>query len=340
MTMKLMKKELMELLDIYGISGEETNVRSYIKPILKGLMDSIEIDYYGNLLGTKICGDGSGAVIMLSAHMDTVRGVDKNKIVVEKDGIISAILPDGQKAILGADDRAGIAIVLTALRNIPETFNGVIKVCFSREEEAGCIGAGKVSESFYEDVDLAIIVDRRGSSDIVVGCGDAFCSNEVGYFFEEVSEMAELDFECTEGGISDAYVFSSAGINSVNLSAGYENEHTNREFLVFDDMKGTVKLIIQAIAIINSFYPKFGEVPQNNKWVLMYNKYYYANENVLDYGDDFLYLEPENELCEVMVFKELDEIVIEQGGNQVILTKNQLDEIIKQFGKSKKAFHK
>src|SRR5690606_8667351 len=129
----------------------------------------------------------------------------------------------------------------------------------SREEEIGCVGAGKIRPDWYVDVDLAIVVDRRGSRDIVVGCGIAFCSDEVGYFMEDASRMADMDYKATEGGISDAMVFAENGINSINVSAGYYNEHTENEYVVISEMKDTVKLILQVIAIVNQFYKTFGE---------------------------------------------------------------------------------
>ncbi|MEL0642581.1 hypothetical protein V6260_18530, partial [Pseudoalteromonas aliena] len=88
----------------------------------------------------------------------------------------------------------------------------------------------KIDPDWYKDVDLAIVVDRRSNRDIVAGCGMAFCSDAVGYFMEDVSKMADMDWKCVEGGISDAMVFAENGINSINLSAGYMNEHTANEY--------------------------------------------------------------------------------------------------------------
>lgn len=257
----------MELLEIHAISGSETPVRNYLKPILSDMMNKTITDSYGNLLGVLKCGTGEGATILLSAHMDTVKGVRANKQLVERDGIIKARLPNGMRGVLGADDRAGIAIVLEVLRNIPKSFNGTIKVAFSREEEVGCIGADYIKKSFLKDVDLAIVVDRRGSRDIVIGCDMAFCSNAVGEFMEHVSEVADMRWNCVEGGVSDAVSFSSRGINSVNLSAGYGNEHTIHEYVSIRDMKQTAQLITQSLALVNNFYKSFGNVPNWNKWV-------------------------------------------------------------------------
>lgn len=177
--MKLMRKQLIKLLNIHATSGNETPVREYLQPILTELMDEVRVDTYGNLLGEIKIGNGNGATILLSAHMDTVKGVLADRKLIENNGVITSDF-----GALGADDRAGIAIILTVLRNLQKiSFNGTVKVAFSREEEIGCVGADKIDPKWYSDVDLAIIVDRRGNRDIVVGCGMAFCSNSVGFFY-------------------------------------------------------------------------------------------------------------------------------------------------------------
>ena len=286
------RQQLIELLEIHGVSGNEKPVRDYLEPILTDIMDETVIDNYGNLLGTLKCGTGEGATILLSAHMDTVRGVRKDKQLVEKDGIISAVLPDGSKGILGADDRAGIAIILTALRSLPNSFNGTIKIAFSREEEIGCVGAEKIDISFMDDVDLAIVVDRKGNRDIVVGCDMAFCSDNVGDFMEHVSDILDKDWQCVEGGISDAMTFATRGVNSVNLSAGYQNEHTVHEFVSIHNMRDTVALILQSLVLVNSFYSGFGEVPDGNKWIQQdmtrhqFRDFYFEDEMVWEESDD------------------------------------------------------
>ncbi len=330
MSLKKLRKQFLNLLDIHGVSGKEGRVRDYLRPILNSIMDTVTIDKYGNLLADKIYGDGEGATIMLSAHMDTVKGVLENREIIEtEDGVIMS-----NKGPLGADDRAGIAIILTVLRNLNEVgFNGHVKVAFSREEEIGCVGAKNIDVNWYEDVDLAIIVDRRGSRDIVVGCGMAFCSNHVGDFMENVSRMADMEWKCVEGGISDAMIFAEEGINSINLSAGYENEHTNSEYVVLKDMKDTVKLILQSFAVVNNFYKGFGEVPSENNWVKSWwygqgkdSQYY---EDV--FGDD-IFLEQCDLNGDVYVYEAYNNIIVfEQGDNEIILSRESLRSIMSQL---------
>lgn len=266
--MKKMKKQLVQLLNIQAPSGQEHKVVKYVKPILESTCDKVWLDDYQNLLAEKVVGSGKGATIILSAHMDSVNRLAKNRQVIEKDGVFTS-----SAGILGADDRAGIAILLTVIRNIEKTgFEGTIKVAFSREEEIGCVGSSKIDKEWIKGADLAIVVDRRGNNDVVVGnFSQAFCSTPVGKFFEDCSALQDMDWKACEGGISDACTFADLNVNSVNLSAGYGNEHTDKEYVVFDDMKKTTNLILQAMAVVNDFAHTFGDVPESNAWVEGYS---------------------------------------------------------------------
>jgi putative aminopeptidase FrvX len=313
-------------------------VRAYLQPILEEQMDSVEVDEYGNLLATKKIGNGEGATVLLSAHMDTVRGVLKDRKIIENNGIITS-----SEGALGADDRAGIAIILQVLRSLETTsFNGTLKIAFSREEEIGCVGSSHIDTKWYSDVDLAIVVDRRGNRDVVVGTyGQPFASNAVGKFFEEVSAMQDMNWQACEGGISDAVTFSEGGVNSVNLSAGYENEHTAKEYVVFADMCDTVRLIVQAFAVINNFYHTFGEVPQENDWVG--KAYSYQSKDFTKYQskgttgyfedtfDDYIYAEEFDANGDVYLYEIGADVTIQQGDNEIVLSRESLKKIIKQL---------
>lgn len=258
--MSRMKSSVERLLDIYAPTGQEKPVRDYLKPLLGELMDDVEVDVKGNLLASKRYGEG--ATVMFSAHMDTISHIEKDKVVLETFGVYTAILPNGEKTVLGADDRAGIAIILEALESIPESFRGTIKVAFTVEEETGRNGSKAIAGDFLEGVDLSIVVDRRGSRDIVTDCFIPFCSLNTQLFVVDASHEVGMVWECVSGGISDAVVFAQRGINSINLSAGYYYEHTEKEMLILKDMEDTVVFIQSILRNINDSYQNLGNVPQ------------------------------------------------------------------------------
>ncbi|MGG3998734.1 hypothetical protein ABEV17_02905, partial [Anoxybacillus kestanbolensis] len=72
-------------------------------------VERITTDRYGNLLAQKKCKTGCGPTILLNAHLDTVAELEAGREIVKNGPIWSS-----SKGILGADDRAGVAVLLKA----------------------------------------------------------------------------------------------------------------------------------------------------------------------------------------------------------------------------------
>ncbi|MDQ0253348.1 hypothetical protein J2S74_000720 [Evansella vedderi] len=235
-------QSLEELLSIDGCSGEEGAVREYILSKLHGLVDHVSVDHNGNVLSQKTYGSGTGPTLLLNAHMDTVDCFAPGRVIVKKGAEWSS-----SEGILGADDRAGVAVVLAMADWLEGTrFNGKVKYIFTVEEEVGLVGASGVHNYFLWDVDAAIVVDRRGTGDIVVSCGGylPFCHEKYGEFLESVAVLKGLEgWKTTAGGSSDTRVWAEHGIQSVNLSVGYQGEHTDREILDVEACYKTLKLV-------------------------------------------------------------------------------------------------
>ena len=73
---------LKDLVNAYGISGEETEIRNIIRKLMKDYVDEIHVDKIGNLIAHK---KGSKPTVMLAAHMDEIGLIVKN---IETDGKI------------------------------------------------------------------------------------------------------------------------------------------------------------------------------------------------------------------------------------------------------------
>lgn len=96
-------------------------------------------------------------------------------------------------------------------------------------------------------MDAAIVLDRRGTRDIVTGCRGTFdfCEESYGELFEIAGRLAGMDdWKATRnGGSSDAKIFAEFGIPSVNLSIGYRDEHTDFEEVDYCATFETVVLV-------------------------------------------------------------------------------------------------
>jgi tripeptide aminopeptidase len=233
---------LEQLLMIPGASGNEEKVRGFVIEKLTPFVDHITVDHAGNVLAEKTYRSGNGPTILLNAHLDIVYELEKDREII-KDGPVWS----SNKGILGADDRAGVAVLLHLAEHLyHSSFNGKVKFIFSVEEECGLIGASRVDDYFLWGVEAAIVVDRRGKGDIVTSCGDIFpfCHQSYGALFETVADEGGLrGWTTTKGGSSDTRIWAGHGIQSVNLSAGYLNEHTEEEIINVAACYETTKLL-------------------------------------------------------------------------------------------------
>jgi putative aminopeptidase FrvX len=246
--------ELLEkLLSIPGCSGEEGEVSDWLMRRLEPIVDKLHKDDYGNILAEKLYGPGK--TILLSAHMDVVSSdINPNAMIIKKGNIWKR-----ESGILGADDRAGVAMITHIIQELEDTsFKGKIKIAFTTCEETGQIGANNIDKSFFNDISYAISLDRKNGLDIVT-CSSAqkYCSDGYGQFFEDQSKifMKESEgYRTTKGGISDLRVWSQLGIDSVNISVGFYYEHTSREYLNIEEWHTTLEFVkFCLIPLANSY---------------------------------------------------------------------------------------
>ncbi len=66
-----MKELIKKLVETYGPSGREEQIREVIKMEIEGLADEVRVDTMGNLIALKR-GSGDGLKVMLAAHMDEI----------------------------------------------------------------------------------------------------------------------------------------------------------------------------------------------------------------------------------------------------------------------------
>lgn len=170
--------------------------------------------------------------ILLVAHMDTVYdhkfyscyGNDFTHNQFKKklffDSVEKVIWsPEG----LGADDRAGIFIIIKLLLAGLRPY-----VLFTTDEEIGGKGAKKFTEDFKDAsldklIKFIVELDRKGKNDAVY----YDCNNKL---FQRY--INSFDFIPKSGTFSDICIISpTLNIAGVNLSVGYYNEHCQNEYL-------------------------------------------------------------------------------------------------------------
>ena len=176
---------------------------------------------------------------MFTCHLDTVpSGTDREPKPIKHiiDGDI--IKTDGE-TILGADDKAGVCILLYMIENkIPGLYY------FFLGEEVGCIGSKKLAEKFKTDkldyINKVVSFDRRDLHSVITfqsysrSCSEKFGDALSLALTEAGKEVLDNDIEFTyktdpTGVCTDSIQFTSIYPECTNISVGYYEEHTHGE---------------------------------------------------------------------------------------------------------------
>jgi tripeptide aminopeptidase len=158
---------LIELIGIPSTSGHEEKIRTHLAQYLASLGLSTMVDGSGNLISTL---SGEGRPLLLNAHMDRVPpGLGHQPKL--SNGILSS---DGTTN-LGADDAAGIAIILEVVRRTIEQQlpHPPLVIVFTVQEEAGLCGASGFDSTPWHVTD-GIVFDNAFEAGVVVSRGAAY----------------------------------------------------------------------------------------------------------------------------------------------------------------------
>lgn len=192
---------LVELLGLPSTSGHEEHVRAYLERRLADLGLTSQVDGAGNLIATL---PGEGSPVLLNAHMDRVPpGLAHTPVL--RDGVLYS---DGTTN-LGADDAAGIALVLELLtRVIEEHFpHPPLVIVFTVEEEIGLHGASAFDPTPWGATD-GIVFDNAFEAGVVVSQGamyiafDIEISGRTGHPGKDLSQDGQRAGDFARGSVS------------------------------------------------------------------------------------------------------------------------------------------
>ena len=137
-----------EMIRIDSESGNEAAMIAYLADYLtRRLGARCVVDAYGNLVAYWPGKNSNAPPILLACHADTVkpgRGIDP--------WVDGGVVRSRGNTILGADDKAGIAEVIEAIRTAP--VHPPIEFAVSRQEEVGLHGV--------KNLDYSLITAREG----------------------------------------------------------------------------------------------------------------------------------------------------------------------------------
>jgi len=184
-----------------------------------GIFKNLTRDDHGNYF-LKI---GQSRTIFAS-HLDTACKSQTNVNHV----IEGSIIRTDKTTILGADDKAGVTVMLWMIKHqIPGLYY------FFIGEEVGCIGSG-LAAKFYETkghFDRIISFDRRGTNSIITHQSSMrTCSDDFAKELASQLNTYRLCFKPDNTGVyTDSAEFTSVIPECTNISVGYYQEHTFNE---------------------------------------------------------------------------------------------------------------
>lgn len=281
--MKELNFELLKsLYSIHSESGNEKRMRRFIKAWIKREVPTAVVtrDGAGNIYVTK---GVSESYPCLCAHMDQVQHFHpKDFMCIDGNGVILGYSPKTRRQCgLGADDKNGIFIALTCLAGYD-----VLKCAFFVGEEVGCVGSEQADMSFFEDCRFCAQIDRRGNSDLVTEISDSLCSDA----FVKAADPEAWGYSVSYGAMTDVDTLRERGVaaSCVNMSCGYYEPHTDREFTVKEDVAKCYRFVCHLIEDCTDSYP----FRQSSPWYTGGASDAYAFEDCISAAMEFANNEP------------------------------------------------
>lgn len=160
---------------------------------------------------------------VFTCHLDTVSG-KTSQVTHVIDGDL--IRTDGS-TILGADDKAGVTVLLFMIKNrVPGLYY------FFVGEEVGCVGSTAAAKRpEFRNYDRMISFDRRDVwSVITFQSFSRCCSDEFANHLASELNKYGLNYKTDSGGVyTDSAEFTGVIPECTNLSVGYYREHSTSE---------------------------------------------------------------------------------------------------------------
>ena len=254
--MRLLKNEDYKLFEqLVGLTqkGMHRTMSTYLKRKYKNVL---ETEKYIVAIGD--------IPIALVAHMDTVfKFPVTNMYYDQQKGVLWS--PEG----LGADDRAGIFAIIKILQSGLRP-----SVILTTDEEVGAHGASALAklDCPIPNLKYMIQLDRRGANDCVFY--DCYNPDFIDY-------VEEFGFVEHWGTFSDISVLMPAWkVCGVNLSVGYEDEHSVSEVLHIKHLFDTIAKVRKMLQVAE--IPTFEYAELKKYWYNSLNSIHTLSD--IDYG--------------------------------------------------------
>jgi acetylornithine deacetylase/succinyl-diaminopimelate desuccinylase-like protein len=206
------------------------------------LADARGWDVERDEIGNVIVSHGTADVRpVLVAHLDTVHDITGHLTLHRLGRRLYAMDADDCAQIgVGGDDKCGIVAAIAVAEKLP-----AFRLLFVVDEEVGCHGSRQIDLAHVADASLILQADRRGGSDFVHRIGSLDLQS-VEFRAAAKPLLKARGYSPSVGMMTDveALVDRGAGVCAANLSAGYYNPHTSREYVDLDQLDNCAALML------------------------------------------------------------------------------------------------
>lgn len=258
---QILVEYMIKLFSMYSPTGSERGVSEFCSKELSRFGFVSLTDHVGNVLASR--GDSpTGKYLCLNAHTDTVQR--KPDAEIEVPGAIKydtdlGVIHTGNKFIMGADDKAGVAVILT----IAMTTSLPMKVLLTVGEEYGAVGINALNKGFFNDVFACITLDRKGGSDIIQEYCGLTCAPDgfVDVIKRHGLNASQVEYTVEHGSFADTYIIANY-VPCINMSVGYYNPHGNTEHVYVDQTYNTLKTCVACLKHVDELYNAVVSAPE------------------------------------------------------------------------------
>ena len=215
----------------------------------------VSVDVYNNLWID--CRGETGSKTMFAAHLDTVERSGQEG-PINLFYYPSGWIDTAGTAIMGADDGAGVAMLVSLMiNNVPGLY------LFTQGEECGGLAAKGAAKDprILTGLDRCIAFDRKGSTDIVADQARGVLASKA--FVTDLAAKLGMGHKWSTGSYTDSSEFSDSIKEIVNISIGYINNHCVNErldYLYFKSLRAAcLKMDWESL-------PTVGPDPEANKY--------------------------------------------------------------------------
>lgn len=225
---------------------------------------------------------------MLCVHLDTINDASHKApkqsdfVFNPKDNTIR-LSKKSKLSCVGGDDRCGVFIIMTYFYELIQKYH----IGFFCDEEVGGIGSEQASKLINDDYSISCFIglDRKGSDEVAT----------YGYDNEELIEaFVSLGYKEAYGTFTDASNLASTGtVACLNISVGYNNEHTKKEVIHTDVLEKTAQALLNVT--LDSLRYEAEKYSRNKLYSRWYDDFMeYEFDSKIDTVKEFSY----NELME------------------------------------------